>query len=75
MSYVSLTIRCSGPTCQRIKGESNHWYKVWEDEGKITFTTWKQGDEKVVGIRPLCGQACAQMVLSEYMNGKRDAET
>ena len=65
-SFVTVTIRCSAPGCDKVKGETNHWFRWYTEDRKIVFDRWQDGDEHIVGVQPLCGQACAQKVLSTW---------
>jgi hypothetical protein len=65
--FVTVTIRCSGPNCSETKKDTNHWQKVWEQEGKLVFAPWREGDEMSAGIRPLCGDRCSHNVLGTWL--------
>lgn len=68
MSFVTITVRCSGPNCTHVKGPSNHWFKYDIHNRGIHFHGWQPGDEEIGDVMPLCGQECAAKVLQEFLS-------
>lgn len=70
MSYVTITVHCSGPNCNQQRGEANHWFKYWIEDGKLTVAEFRPGDERVTGIMPICGERCAHNILGSWFERK-----
>lgn len=68
---TTRTIRCNH--CHKIKGEVNHWWKISVAPKQLGFMIWQSDrilDYPADNLLDVCGEACAQAKLSEFLQGK-----
>lgn len=72
--YVTTVIRCAGPDCKQVKGETNHWWMVleWTKAFRSYFVrplnmTCLEDDPSWM---PVCGEQCLERVCSQ-IRGKK----
>jgi hypothetical protein len=66
-----LVIRCAGPHCGQLKGESDHWWLMWPSkEGAaavLSLCAWDDEIARREGAIHVCGEQCAQKLQSMFM--------
>lgn len=70
--YIKTVVLCAGPQCSHQRGAVNHWFVVLMDtHGAIPTFELTPWDQKMIDnsgdALPVCGEACAQKLLSEFM--------
>ena len=76
--YVTTVIRCAGPDCKQVKGETNHWWMILKEwaapygqgnaysvaplDTEIILKEWKW--------MPVCGEQCLERVCSQIRGRK-----
>jgi hypothetical protein len=72
------TFRCDGPGCDKVKGQSNHWFIVRRALGEFHLWAWDAPQQPPVmtGIRPehYCSELCAAKALSSAIGSKSKGE-
>jgi len=79
---VPATVRCAGPNCQKVKGETNHWFTVAPNtttDGPYSsiLTVWRGAQavyELDSSFLPVCGEECLQKVISHILHTPRQEE-
>jgi hypothetical protein len=66
--YISTVIRCAGPNCSKVKGDTNHWFMAFVNSGSVTIYTWSYELFDDIDCRPLCGESCASKLVSKFMS-------
>lgn len=67
----TLTTKCDGRNCAKVKAESNHWFKMAKLDHQ--FTVWRAGDPSGAipsgyPILDFCSPACALNACSTWMD-------
>lgn len=59
--------------CEKLKGESNHWWLFWtkSEAGFFRFSTWDDVSAEKEGVEHICGQACAGKALAKWMESQQ----
>jgi len=68
---IMRIIKCNH--CGKIKGETNHWWKISAGPKQLGFMIWQSDtylDHQPENLKDVCGASCAQAKLSEFLQGK-----
>ena len=67
----SSLIRCDGPNCSQVKGETNHWWAIAKrddpDSAFYAVPFEKVFAERIPMMKHFCGQVCALKYFSNWM--------
>jgi hypothetical protein len=66
--HILVTVRCA--VCRVMKGQTNHWYVARLTAGVLTIRQYTTVVTIEDADEPLCGHACTQKKLTEYLSGK-----
>ena len=54
--------------CDRLKGETNHWWLAAHKPDKgLLLTPWDWEGAKLPGVKHICSEQCASKALSRFM--------
>jgi hypothetical protein len=63
--FAVTTVRCSGPNCESVRKEVNHWFVVTVGESFIC-RPFDAFNLRPID-KPVCGQQCAQRLFEKYL--------
>ena len=67
-----LTVRCAGPNCGIIKGQSDRWWLMWTARDSagaplLHLAPWDAAVAAEQSALAVCGERCAQKLQSQFM--------
>jgi|HubBroStandDraft_4_1064222.scaffolds.fasta_scaffold08768_2 hypothetical protein len=67
------TFRCDGPGCDKVKGDSNHWFRIRMTPSEFHLRAWDaEPIAYLMGVAELhaCSEGCATKLLSNAIGAK-----
>ena len=61
MSSETIT-RCD--FCGKVKGETNHWWTLWLQEGRLVVSTYTE----IGHSKDACGMQCVTQAVARFLN-------
>jgi hypothetical protein len=66
------TIRCAGPNCGVVKGQSDRWWLMWTSRDSagmpaLHLAPWDDKVAEAESAMAVCGELCAQKLQSQFM--------
>jgi hypothetical protein len=57
--------------CRRPKEPTNHWWLIWRDAelnlAPLLICQWDEARAVYAGVFHLCGESCAQKMISKFL--------